>query len=303
MVLLKHALPILLRPTFEWSAISAKTITPFKLFLGYIIPLSAIRPVASTILIVEFVHNNPSIQEEWVGFYWKSAFPNLIAYYVWQLMAIYLLAHFVNCIAPLFARERNYPLGLKVLGFALTPIWFGEIFIAIPVFSLDTSMRILSLFYSGYLLYLGLSILMNVSSPKVLLYTGIVAVALWGTSKAPRIAVSIDEYFRQHVLDQNTKTVIVVLLILSVVGLTVLYQRYGKAVRQALLYTGMVAVALWGTSKAPRIAVAIDEFFRRWPSFDESTKTMIVVLLILSVVGLTVLYERYCKKPRSNFDD
>jgi len=237
MVLLKHALPILLRPTFEWSAISAKTITPFKLFLGYIIPLSAIRPVASTILIVEFVHNNPSVQEEWVGFYWKSAFPNLIAHYVWQLMAIYLLAHFVNCIAPLFARERNYPLALKVLAFALTPIWFGEIFIAIAVFSLDTSMRILSLFYSGYLLYLGLSILMNVSSPKVLLYTGIVTVALWGTSKAPTIAVNIYE------------------------------------------------------------------FFRRWPSFDESTKTMIVVLLILSVVGLTVLYERYCKKPRSNCDN
>jgi hypothetical protein len=55
MALLEHALPILLRPKSEWSAISVKPMTPCEVYLGYVVPLNAIGPVADTVGSVEYI--------------------------------------------------------------------------------------------------------------------------------------------------------------------------------------------------------------------------------------------------------
>ncbi|MBI5855551.1 MAG: YIP1 family protein, partial [Nitrospirae bacterium] len=186
MALLKHALPMLLRPKSEWSVISAKTITPFELYLGYVVPLNIISPVAATVGIVEFIVSSASVPEQWVALYWRATFSSLIASYLWHLIEIYLLAHVANCFAPLFSGERHFLQALKVLAFAMTPICLGQIFLAVPIFSLDKSMVILSLFYSGYLLWLGLSVLMKVQPLKAFLHASIIAMAFWATSEAPK---------------------------------------------------------------------------------------------------------------------
>lgn len=299
---IRHALPLLFIPKIAWSAIAPEKITALKLYLRYIIPLTAIGPVARTIGVAVLFHMHPEIDEQMVdlewSIYWHFTLPALIAQWVWQLMAIYLVAHIVSWIAPEFSGEADDQQAIKVLAFALTPMWVGEIFFAIPIFSLDKSIPILSLCYTGYLLYLGLSILMKAPSPKALPYAGTVAMTLWGVSKAPKFVGPLISQW--PLLDQNLQTLIVVLCFLTIVGCVNFYKRQGKAwSSKAFFSLGPLGMVFLGASEPLRIV----EFFRQWRFSDASTKTMIVVLLILSMTGLVLLYERDWKVARSKSDD
>jgi hypothetical protein len=233
MALLRHAIPILLRPKSEWLAIAAETTTPLKLYLGYIIPLSAIEPVAMKVRLIEYLYGNPRAEEFVPILSVVGLTPmDLTANYVWHLIEIYLLAVFMSLIAPVFSGDRNLLQALKVLAFSFTSMWIGQIFIAIPIFSLDRSMVILSLIYTGYLLYLGFSVLMKVSSPGALLYTGVVMAAHWGALWSREAAIpAVMDFLRQWpVLSRDTKTtVLVILLTLTIVALVVFYGRSRKS--------------------------------------------------------------------------
>lgn len=299
---IRRALPLLFIPKIAWSVIAPEIITPLKLYLGYIIPLTAIELVARTIGLAVFFHTHPEFDEQLVNIewsnYWHIHLPALIVQWVWQLMAIYVVAHFVSWIAPLFSGETNDRQALKVLAFALTPMWVGKIFFAIPIFSLNKSVPILSLCYTGYVLYLGLSILMKASSPKALLYAGTVAMALWGALKAPKFVGPLIGQW--PVLDQSIQTMIVALCILSIVGWVMFYERHGKGSSlKALLSLGLLSIVLWGASEPLRIG----EFFRQWLFSDAPTKIMNVVLVILGTTALVVLYEKYRNVGRNKSDD
>jgi hypothetical protein len=193
------------------------------LYLGYIIPLSGIGPIATKIRINEEIQNHPGMETLLEFFYWGGTWPGLISDYVCGLIEVYLLAFLLNLAAPLFSGERNQIQALKVMAFSLTSMWIGGVFLAIPMFSLDRSMPILSGIYTVYLLYLGIAVLMKVTYPRTIVYTALVVTAFWGASKARKAAVpAIIDFYRQWpVLDQDTKTMVLVPAFLSLVGLVV----------------------------------------------------------------------------------
>jgi hypothetical protein len=301
MTLLRHALLLLFRPKVEWSAIASEVIAPHRLYLGYIIPLSAIRPLANTIYYIEYVHPKIGILDQMADPYWKiywnSVLPMLISRYVWQLVAIYGVAYFLHWAAAWFAGERDARQALKVLAFALTPMWLGQISVATPFFSLDKSIPIISLCYTGYLLYLGTPIVMRVPQSKALLYSGNVAMALLGAFKAPELA-------QQFVLDDNLKTMIalplVVFCLLSIVAGVLFYEKQGKLpLAKGSISACIVGITLWAAA-APSSIVA---FFRNWSLADESYRIVIAIVSILCMTGLVILYEKYRKVSRTQSDD
>lgn len=231
MNLFKHTIPLLVRPRHEWLGIATETTTPRMLYLGYIIPLSGISPIATKIRLIEEIQNNPDIEPQLVEFlYWGATWPGLISNYVCELIEISLLAFLLNLAAPLFSGERNQIQALKVMAFSLTSMWLGEIFLAIPMFSLDRSMTLLSGIYTVYLLYLGIAVLMKVTYPRTLVYTALVVTAFWGVSKVRRAAVpAIMDFLRQWpVLDQGTKTMVLIPVFLSLVGFVVFLAYRGR---------------------------------------------------------------------------
>ena len=306
--LLRRALPLLIRPKVEWSVIASEVIPLRKLYFGYILPLSAIGPIAIAIYGIEYVRSHASffdgMEALYWNTYWNSTVPLLIAQYIWQLLAIYVTAHFVSWVAPWFAGEKDDLQAFKVLGFALTPMWIGDIFHAIPFFSLNLSMPFLSLCYTGYMLYLGLSILMKTSPPMTLLYVATVVATVSGAFRAPDIVRAMDKLVRQWpALDQNSPAIILVPLavicILSILAGVMLYQSSQKIFSSKfLLSTGMVGSILWGATAPSKIV----SFIKQWPAIDGSTKVMIVAVVIFSMTGLIVLYERHWGVARGQSD-
>lgn len=218
----KHMVTILIRPQTEWSRIAAAAMTVPMLYLGYIVPLSAIGTVASQIRLTYEINSNPGI-ELFLGLHWGLTLPGMLFNYMWELFEVFFLAILANGIAPMFSGERNFPQALKVVTFSLTSIWVGRLFIAIPFFSLDWSMTILSTLYSVYLLHIGLTLLMKTSPPKSFMYTITVATAYWGATHAGRTAgPTFTEFIRQWpVSNQGTKTTVLVFILLSAIGLAV----------------------------------------------------------------------------------
>jgi hypothetical protein len=171
MDLVERAKRILLQPGQEWQVINTETTTTADLYKSYIVPLAAIRPVASTI--------GMSVVGVSVPFFGTYRVPigasisHAVVTYVMTLVGVYVLALIINALAPTFAAQKNDIQALKVAAYASTAAWLAGIFTLIPLLSI---LGILGL-YSLYLLYLGLPILMKAPQEKALAYTAVVVVA------------------------------------------------------------------------------------------------------------------------------
>jgi hypothetical protein len=157
---------ILLQPKQEWQVIATETSSAADLYRNYIIPLSAIPPVAGFIgfsLVGAGGFRVP------VG----EGFGFMILRFVLGLIGVYIVAHIIDYLAPRFGGEKNFPQALKATAYSMTAAWIAGIFSLIPVLGI---LGILGL-YSLYLLYVGLPVLMKSAPDKALVYTGVVVIA------------------------------------------------------------------------------------------------------------------------------
>ncbi len=162
---------ILLSPKQEWQVIDDEATSVGGLYIGYIVPLAAIGPVASSIGMVIFGISVPVVGAYRVPI--GAAVRQGIAQYVMALVGVFVLALIIDKLAPYFRVEENRYQALKVAAYSSTPVWVMGIVGLIPALSI---LRLLGLFYSLYLLYLGLPTLMRVPQHKVMGYTVLVII-------------------------------------------------------------------------------------------------------------------------------
>lgn len=168
---------IILSPDSEWRVIDGESTTVAQLYRGYIIPLSAIPPIATFIGMSVFGVSIP-----FVGTYRVPMGPALtsaIMQYLLGLVGIYALALIVEALAPTFAGQKSQIQGLKVVAYSSTASWLAGIFALIPGLRL---LGILGL-YGLYLLYLGLPVVMKSPKEKSIGYTVVVilcAIVIFG---------------------------------------------------------------------------------------------------------------------------
>jgi hypothetical protein len=168
MNLVERVKGILLSPQSEWEIIDAEATTPVQLYTGYIAPLAAIGPIARLIGYSVF-----GISMPFMGTYRVPlgyAITNALVTYVLALAGTYVLALIVDALAPTFNGRRSQIQALKVVAYSSTASWVAGIFNLIP------SLWFLTLlgFYSLYLLYLGLPVLMKSPKHKATGYTVVV---------------------------------------------------------------------------------------------------------------------------------
>ncbi len=168
MNLVERVKRILLSPQTEWEVIDAESTTPAQLYTGYIAPLAAIGPIARLIGYSVFGIGVPFMGTYRVPF--GYAITSAIVAYILTLVGTYVLALIIDALAPTFNGKRSQIQALKVVAYSCTASWVAGIFALIPGLWFLTLLG----FYSLYLLYLGLPVLMKSPKDKALGYTVVV---------------------------------------------------------------------------------------------------------------------------------
>jgi MFS family permease len=163
--LVDRAKNIILTPALEWNVIEPEITTPKELYLGYIMILAAIGPVASFLSSTLF------------HFFFGSLFFSLlilIVTYVVGLVMVFVMALIADFLAPKFGGISSQMQALKLMAYALTPAWIAGIFHLIPF--VGALLGLLAALYGLYVFYLGATPMMKVPADKAAGYTAVVVV-------------------------------------------------------------------------------------------------------------------------------
>jgi hypothetical protein len=157
---------ILLKPKEEWVKIKNESTPPMSLFMSYVIPLAAISAIA------QFIgYGLIGFRVPFAGWYripLGTSLIRAILSYVLGVASLYLAGFVVNALAPSFGSKQNLDNAMKLVVYAMTPMWVGGIFYLLP------PLRVLAMLaglYGLYLLFLGFQTpLMETPQDKVISY-------------------------------------------------------------------------------------------------------------------------------------
>jgi len=161
---------LILTPKLEWQVIAPEPTTVTRLYTGYIMPLAAFAAVMSFLHVSLVGVSVPlaGVVHEPVAAGVKSA----IYSFAFGLLGSFLIALFIDALAPTFGGSRDRRQALKVTAYSFTPAWLSSVLALSPV--LPTLLQWVALFYGIYVLYLGLPVLMRSPPERALGYTATV---------------------------------------------------------------------------------------------------------------------------------
>lgn len=158
MALVDRVKNILLAPTAEWPTIAGETATVQSLYVGYVLVLAAIGPIAMAISSV--------LRGSAAGLGVAA-----VSYGV-GLAVTYLLAMIVDALAPTFGGEKNFIQSLKLTAYSYTAAWLAGIFHLVP--AIGGIIGLIAAIYAFYTFYLGVSVMKQCPQDKAVVYTIVV---------------------------------------------------------------------------------------------------------------------------------
>jgi len=168
---------ILLSPRSEWNAIAVEPASTMDIWLGYVIPLALIGPIALAIAQVAFGTSFPL-----VGVVKADLATGLAAgllMFAFTLVQVAVLAAVVHAMAPKFGAVPDRLGALKVIAYSMTPVWLAGILYLLPVLGFLT---LLAALYAFLLCLFGLRAVMRCTPQQALGYafTAVgIAFVLW----------------------------------------------------------------------------------------------------------------------------
>lgn len=154
MALVERVKNILLTPKTEWPTIAEEAATTQSLYVGYVLILAAIGPVAMAIR--------------------GGAFGITVAIlsYAIGLAVTFVLALIVDALAPTFGGEKNFIQSLKLTAYSYTAAWVAGIFHLLPF--VGGIIGLLAAIYAFYTFYLGVPVMKKCPQEKAVGYTIVV---------------------------------------------------------------------------------------------------------------------------------
>jgi hypothetical protein len=156
MALVDRVRNILLTPRTEWPVIAGETATVPSLYVGYVLILAAIGPIAMAIRMGV-----------------AGAAVAVISYGI-GLAVTYLLALIVDALAPTFGGEKSFIQSLKLVAYSYTAAWVAGIMQLIP--GVGGIIGLIASIYAFYTFYLGLPLLKKCPQEKAVVYTIVVVI-------------------------------------------------------------------------------------------------------------------------------
>lgn len=160
---------IITTPKTEWNAIEAEQTSTKELYIGYILILAAISPIAGFLKMSIFGIKVPFVGTYRIGI--GASIGNMILNYVFTLVGVYIMALIIDFLAPTFGGSKNQLQALKTVAYAYTAAWIAGIALLIPWIGI--LILLIGSLYSIYLLYLGLPVTMKCPQEKSVGYTAV----------------------------------------------------------------------------------------------------------------------------------
>jgi hypothetical protein len=183
--LIERVTAILTKPAPTWDVIATEPSTVQSIYMGYVVPLAAIGPVARAIGSVVFgvgafgfSYHTPIL----------AAAVGAVIGYVLSLVMIYVIAFIIDALAPSFDGQKNMVQAFKVAAYTSTAGWVASILGILP--SLGILAGIVGGLYGLYLMYVGLPKLMKSPAEKTIVYMIVIAVVGWVAAFAVGIATT-----------------------------------------------------------------------------------------------------------------
>ncbi|HXQ28783.1 MAG TPA: YIP1 family protein [Gemmatimonadales bacterium] len=151
----------------EWAAVGAAQMTPRSIYLGFLLPMAALGPLATTLGTILSGGERTSL----AGTYTLSVPSAILAgvlEYAFNLGAIWGLALLIDRLAPAFQAQQGRVEALKLAAFGATPYWVGGLLGLIPKLA---PVGVLLGLYSLRLYSLGLPTLMRAPGDRLSSYT------------------------------------------------------------------------------------------------------------------------------------
>ena len=167
--LVTRAINILTKPASEWRAADAESASIGGLIGGYAVILALIAPIA--MLIGAFISGMFSYSFN-VGILIKI----LLVIYVIALATPVLLGFIIDALTTNLGGTKNSVQAMKVAVYSGTAFWVASIILILP--DLWWLWLVLGVGYGGYLLWVGLPLLLRVPADKAPIFVG-ASVAIW----------------------------------------------------------------------------------------------------------------------------
>ena len=160
-----RALAILARPAPTWEAIAADPADARRLYARHVAPLAAIPAVCGLAgpLIFAFDLAGVRLRPDALALTLQVA-----TSYLLTLAGVWLLALWIDLLAPVFGGVRDFRRALNLVGYAGTAAWLAGAFALYPDLGLPAAL--LAGLYSAYTLNLGLPQLMQAPEERRLTY-------------------------------------------------------------------------------------------------------------------------------------
>ena len=166
--LVTRVINILTKPADEWRVIDGEATTIGKLILGYAVILAAIAPLAALLGMLLTPYGSYIFNA--FGFLLRL----LLVVYAISLGTVVLLGFAINLLAPSLGGTANPVQAMKLAVYSGTAFWVA----AIALLLSEWLWFVIGIGYGGYLVWLGLPVLMRVAADKAQAYTAAV-VGIW----------------------------------------------------------------------------------------------------------------------------
>jgi hypothetical protein len=165
MTLQARATNILTKPVDEWRVIAHEPATVEGLLRNYAAPLAAIPAVCQFIGLTVVGISVPFLGTVRSGM--ASGLAGAVVSWVFALVGAWIAAIVIEKLAPTFQSSGTTVHALKLVVYAMTPVWVAGVLNLIPALGVLT---LIAALYAIYLFYLGLPVLMTTPSEKVVPY-------------------------------------------------------------------------------------------------------------------------------------
>lgn len=203
---MRHVWGLMTNPRAEWARIRDRRCSVASCYLGHILLLAAIAPVAGFVGTTQ-VGWKIGAREHFLTT--DSAALIAVAVYAAMLIGVFTVGWMVHWMSETYQAEKSFSQSVALAGYTATPLFLIGIMLLYPVLWLNMILGMLAVSYTVYLLYVGVPIMMEVEKERGFLFSssllgfGLVAlvallaatVILWANGFAPQIVSALEPHF------------------------------------------------------------------------------------------------------------
>lgn len=171
-MILNHVWGILTDPRVTWAKIRDEDQSVFETYVGTIIPLGLISPIAGFIGTTQFGWQIGATNP--VTLTAGSAIQISIAYFGAILVSLFVIAMLVRWMSETYGDQKPLSRCVALAAYTAVPLFLIGLFQIYPVLWINFLFGLPALAFSVYLLYTGVPIMMDISQEKGFLFSSAV---------------------------------------------------------------------------------------------------------------------------------